>query len=240
MPRRRARRREKSYLASFLATSFLLGLLLGAVLISTWLGEPPSLQLTEGENYTRSITIVGIEKSTGEGTLATLKVELRDGQGRLLIDVPPWENEDTQRSFLDARDAAEHWLISERGRSLEQVDVIVSLENLSKGTTIAGPSASAAMAVAIVAAIRAKDNIGASKIRQDVVVSASIDSTGVLKPVGKIRAKYETVREAGGFSLFIVASTQHGPLPGYPGVQVEKISNLSELVTREDLILIGS
>lgn len=240
MARRRARRREKSYLTSFLAISFLLGSVLGAVLVSIWMSEPPALQLAEGENYTRSITIVGVEKSTGEGMLATLKVEVMAGQGRLLIDVPPWENEDTQQSFLDARDAAEHWLILETGQSLEQVDVIVSLENLSEETTIAGPSASAAMAVAIVAIIRAKDNIGASEIRQDAVVSASIDSAGGLKPVGNIRTKYETVGEAGGFSLFIVASTQHGQLSSYPSIQVEKISDLRELVTRENLILISS
>lgn len=240
MARRRARRRERSFLASFLAISFFLGLLLGAVLVSTWMSELPALQLADGENYTRSITIVGIEKSTGEGMLATLKVGLIAGQGRLLINVPPWENEDTQQSFFDARDAANQWSIVETGRSLEQVDVIVSLENLSEETTIAGPSASAAMAVAIVAAIRAKNNIGASEIRQDAVVSASINSTGGLKPVGKIRTKYETVQKAGGFSLFIVASTQHEHLPSYPGIQVEKISNLRELVTREDLLLIGS
>ena len=240
MARRRARRRERSYLASFLATSFLLGLLLGAVLVSAWMSEPPALQFAEDEYYTRSITIVGVEKSTGEGMLATLEVGLMAGQGRLLIDVPPWENEDTQQSFMDARDAAEHWLILETGQSLDMVDVIVSLENLSEETTIAGPSASAAMAVAIVATIRAKNKIGASEIRQDAVVSASINSTGGLKPVGKIRTKYETVQEAGGFSLFIVASTQREHLPSDPSIQVEKTSNLQELVTRENLILIGS
>ena len=226
-------------MASLLAISFLLGLLLGAVLVSTWVSELPALQLADGENYTRSITIVGIEKSTGEGMLATLKVGLMAGQGRLLVNVPPWENEDTQQSFLDARDAAEHWSILETGQSLEQVDVIVSLENLSEETTIAGPSASAAMAVALVAMIRASENIEPNQVRQDAVVSASIGSTGILMPVGGIKTKYEKVR-AGGFSLFIVASGQGGALPNYPDIQVEKVRNLHEFVTREDLILIGS
>jgi len=239
MARRRARRRERSYLASLLATSFFLGLLLGAVFISAWVSELPALQLADGENYTRSITIVGVEKSTGEGMLATLEVGLMAGQGRLLINVPPWENEDTQQSFLDAKEAAAHWSILETGQSLEQVDVIVSLENLSEETTIAGPSASAAMAVALVAMIRASENIEPNQVREDAVVSASIDSTGVLMPVGGIRTKYEKVR-AGGFSLFIVASGQVGPLPNYPDIQVEKVRNLHELVAREDLILIGS
>ncbi|MFQ6130036.1 MAG: S16 family serine protease [Candidatus Hadarchaeaceae archaeon] len=239
MARRRARKRERSYLANFLAISFFLGLLLGAVLVSTWMSEPPALQLAEGENYVRSITIVGIEKSTGEGMLATLKVGLIAGQGRLLINVPPWENEDTQRSFLDARNAAEHWSILEMGLSLEQIDIIVSLENLSEETTIAGPSASAAMSIALVAMIRASKNIEPNQVRQDAVVSASINSTGVLMPVGGIKTKYEKVR-AGGFSLFIVASTQGGGLPNYPDIQVERVRNLHELVTREDLILIGS
>ena len=233
MARRRARARKKYYLAGLLATSFMLGLLLGAVLISTWIGGPPALQLTEEENYIRSITIVGVEKGTGQGKLATLKVGLRTGGGRLLIDVPPYENEDTQKSFLDAMQAAER----ETGWSLEQVDIIVSIENLTDETTLAGPSASAAMAVALVATIRAKENAGANEVLQDAVVSASIDSTGRLKPVGEIGTKYEAVREAGGFSLFVVASNQSGHLPDYPGIHVEKVSTLGALV---DLMLTGT
>jgi predicted S18 family serine protease len=228
MARRRARRREKSYLAGFLATSFLIGLLLGVVLVFTWLEGLPALQLVEGEVHTRSAVIVGVEKDTRVGRLATLEVGLRAGQGRLLIHVPPWENEDTQKSFFDAKRAA----ILETGRDLEWTDVIVSIENIPEPeeTTIAGPSASAGMAVALVATIRASENIPPNEVRQDAVISAAIDSTGRLRPVGNIRVKYETVRKAGRFGLFVVASNQPGLPRGLPGLQIEQVPNLRELV----------
>lgn len=235
MPRSRARAKRKSQLTTFLAISFIFGLILGSVLASIWLGELPALQLEEGEVYKRSTVIVGVEKGTGQGILAALTVEIRTGQGRLLINVPPWENEDTQIAAQNARDAAGAYIESEMGFSLSQVDVIISIENITSDMTIAGPSASAAMAVAIVAAALAKENVAANEIRQDVVVSASIDALGALKPVGEIEEKYETVREAGSFSLFIVEDGQPGNLPNYPGIQVERVNNLDELV---DLMLV--
>ena len=232
MARRKARR-EKTYLASFLAASFCLGLLLGAVLVFTWTEGLPVLRLKEGEIYKRSLAIVGVEKETGLGRLAILKVELVAGEGRLLINVPPYEDESTQKSFFDAIRAAEH----ETRRSLGEIDVIASLENLSEETTITGPSASAAMALAIVAIIRFKENLEPNEIRQDAVVSAYISTTGELNPVGEIEAKYQAVREAGVFSLFVVASDQSGYLPDYPGIHVERVSNLYELA---NLILTGA
>jgi len=43
--------------------------------------------------------------------------------------------------------------------------------------------------------------------------------------------------EAGGFSFLVIASNQPGHLQDYPGIQVEKVLNLHELV---DLMLIDS
>lgn len=193
------------------------------------------LRLAGGEAYTRSIVIVGVEEKTGQGKLATMTVALENGQGRLLINVPPYENEDTQKSFEDAVKAAEH----ETGLSLEQTDIVISIENLSKETTIAGPSASAAVAVALVAAIRASENVknGPSEVRQDAVVSARVDSLGRLGPVGEVNVKYRRVREEGHFSLFIVAADQPEHLPNYPGIRVEKVLNLHELA---DLMLMDT
>lgn len=219
--------REKSLFATFLATSFVLGVLLGAVLASTWIQGAPILQLSSDEVYTRSITIVGIDKNTEQGKLATLTVELRAGSGHLAIAVPPYENEDTQKAALDARSAAELFV----NRDLSQVDIIISIENISPETTITGPSSSAAMAVLMVATIRASENISSNMVREDAVVSATISSTGRLNPVGEISEKYQTVRNAGGYSLFVIAQNQPGKLPSYPDISVERALNLDELAS---------
>lgn len=227
MARSRKKGSKKSLFATFLATSFILGVLLGAVLASVWIQGAPVLQLSPGEAYTRSITIVGIDKNTGQGRLAVLTVELRAGSGRLAIAVPPYENEDTQKATLDARSAAE--LVS--NRNLDQVDIIISIENIDPQTTITGPSSSAAIAVLMVATIRASEDTSPNMVRQDVVVSASIDSTGRLEPVGEIAEKYQTVRAAGGYSLFVVAQTQSGYLPDYPDISAGRALNLDKLAS---------
>lgn len=218
---------KKPLFATFLVTSFVLGALLGAVLTSIWIRGAPLLQLSPGETYTQSITIVGIDKNTGEGRLAVLRIELRAGSGHLAISVPPYENEDTQRAAVNAKKAAE--LMT--GMNLSQVDITITVENISPETLVTGPSSSAAMAVLMVATIRASENMTPNIVRQDVVISASIDSTGRLKPVGEIAKKYQTVRSAGGYSLFVIAQTQLESLPDYPDISVKRTRDLNELAS---------
>lgn len=218
---------KKPLFATFLTTSFILGVLLGAVLTSVWIRGAPLLQLSPDETYTQAITIVGIDKNTGEGRLAVLKIELRAGSGHLAISVPPYENEDTQRAAVDAKRAAE--LIT--NRDLRQVDITIMVENISPEALITGPSSSAAMGVLMVATIRASENMAPNTVRQDVVVSAVIDSTGRLGPVGEIAEKYQTVRKAGEYSLFVMAQNQPGHLQNYPDISVERALNLSQLAS---------
>lgn len=222
---RHSRKRRQRSLAAFITVSFFIGVFLGTVLTSIWIQGAPTLHLSPGESYTRSITIVGIDKNTGQGRLATLTVELRTGSGRLAIAVPPYENEDTQKVALDAKSAAELMV----DRDLSHVDIIISVENISPETTITGPSASATIAVLIVAAVHASENASPNMVRQDAVVSAAINSTGRLEPVGEIEEKYEAVRNAGSFTLFIVAKDQSGNLWDYPNISVEHVLNLREL-----------
>lgn len=230
MARSKKPNRERPLLATLLTISFIFGVLLGVIISFTWIGGAPVLQLSPDEVYTSSITIVGIDKNTGEGMLAVLTVELRPGSGRLTIAVPPYENEDTQEAALDARNAAELTV----NKSLSQVDIVIVIENIAPETTMTGPSASAAIAVLIVATINANENTTPCTVRQDAVVSAAIDSTGRLKPVGEIVEKYQTVAETGDLTLFVVARNQSGNLGGYPSLSVERALNLNELV---DIIL---
>ncbi len=213
------------FITTFLAVSFMLGTLLGAVLASVWIQGAPVLELSPEDTYTRSITIVGIDKATGEGRLAVLKVELHSGSGHLLISIPPYENEDTQKAAVNAKKAAE--LLT--NKDLGQVDIMITVENISPETLITGPSSSAAMAVLMVAAIRASENSGPNTVRQDVVISASVSSTGTLGPVGEILKKYQTVREAGEYSLFVIAATQPEHLHAYHDISVERARNLDQL-----------
>jgi predicted S18 family serine protease len=209
---------------------FLFGLVLGFTFASMWIEEPPRLELLEGEAYVREVTIVGVDKETGKGRLAVLRVELRAGGGDILINIPPYETEDVQQSFLDAKVA----VTALTGKSLDTVDFVISVENVEPGTTITGPSMGAAAALLMISTIRASENHLPNEVRRDVVVSAGIDSIGRLKPVGDIDEKYETVLAAGDYSVFVVAEDQLGLTYEHPGLEIEWIGNLEEL---KDLVM---
>jgi predicted S18 family serine protease len=200
----------------------LLGLTLAAIVIE----ESPVLSLSEGQSYIGTITIVGVEKTTEQGQLAVVSVELKSGSGDVLIKVPPYENEDTQQAAISAKVAA----ASLTRRSLSTVDLVVSIENVDTTTTIAGPSASSAVALLMVSVIRASENTTPNRVRENVVVSANIDSGGRLSPVGDIDEKYQTVKESGGYSTFIVAETQAINFNEDPSLEIVHVRNLQALV----------
>jgi uncharacterized protein len=170
--------------------------------------------LAGGEAYARSTAIVGVTKDGKAGELATLTVELRSGSGRVLVSVPPYENEDTQRSARNAKLAAER----ETNFDLSSVDIIFSIE--AEAEVVTGPSAGAAMAVVLVAAIENR------WVREDAITSATIDEYGRLGPVGDIDIKVRAAREAG-FKLFVVSANQTG-VPRISGLEVRRARDLGE------------
>lgn len=220
----RKRRAKRSIISTFLIVSFALGAIFGAVVSSILLQGNPSLVLSPGDVYTRSITIVGIEQG-GIGKLATLTVELRPGSGHLSVAVPPYENDDAQRAAVIARTAAS----SASGLNLDHVDILVSVENLSEETTVSGPSSSASVALLMLATINASEGKAPNNVRQGIVISASINEVGRLEPVGSIDAKYQAVAEAGVYNVFVVSKNQVNINSGSPDVSIEKVVDLNEL-----------
>ncbi len=220
-------KRKKQNLAPFFAIPFALGLLLGFTLASVFVTPLPRLELSSDENYSSSITIVGIDKNTAAGRLGVMKVELKPGSGSVLIKVPPYENEDTQQTAVTAMTAAATFT----RKNLDSVDLIVSIENMEFSTTIAGPSAGAAVALLMVSTIRASQDDIPNRVRSGVVISAAIRESGRLSPVGDISEKYNAVREVGGYSTFIVAEEQVGPSTEYSDVAVVRVRNLEDLVS---------
>lgn len=224
-------KRKKQNLAPFFAIPFALGLLLGLTLASAFLTPLPRLELSDSENYSSSMAIVGVDKRTSVGKLGVMNVVLREGSGSVLVKVPPYENEDTQQAAVTAMTAA----ATLTAKDISAVDFIVSLENMELSTTIAGPSAGATVAVLLVSVIREKENENGYpyRVKPGIVVSASIDATGRLSPVGDIDAKYQAVREAGGYSTFVVAEGQPS-ISESSDVAVERARNLQELA---DIVL---
>lgn len=202
-------------LTGLISLALLIGVTLGVVLATGWYSARPPLVLSENELRARSIAIVGVTKEAAPaGELATLTVELRQGNGKVLIGVPPYENEDTQRAARNAVQAAG----SETGFDLSSTDVAYSFETTAE--MITGPSAGAAMAVVLVAVIENKD------VLQGAITSATVDESGRLGPVGDIDVKISAAEQAG-YTLFVVSSNQPG-VPVTSSIQVEKARNLAD------------
>jgi len=217
------RKRKGGGPATFLIIAFILGTILGAVASSTVLQGRGSLLLSSGEVHTRSIAVVGI--SDGVGKLATLTVELRPGSGHLGIAVPPYEDQEAQASAVVARTAAE----TTTGHKLDRVDILISFDNLPERTTVTGPSSSASIALLLLATINASLGRSPNMVRQDVVVSASINEIGRLEPVGNILEKYRAVVEDGSYAVFVVSRDQTFDSGSLAKVSVEKAVDLNEL-----------
>jgi predicted S18 family serine protease len=207
-PRRRG-------LAGIISLALLIGVVLGVVLAAGWYSSRPPLVLGQNELRSRSISIVGVtEGASPAGELATLTVELRQGSGRVLIGIPPYENDDTQMAARNAVRAAS----SETGFDLSNVDVAYSIDSTAQ--MITGPSAGTAMAVVLVAVIENKD------VLQGAITSATCDESGRLGAVGDIDIKISAAEQAG-YTLFVVSNNQPG-VPRTSSIQVEKAGTLAE------------
>ena len=202
-------------LTGLISLAILIGVILGIVLSASWYSTRPPLVLSENELRARSIHIVGVTQvGTPSGELATLTAELRQGSGRVLIGVPPYENNDTQMAARNAVQAAG----SETGFDLSSTDVAYSIETTAE--MITGPSAGAAMAVVLVAVIENKE------VLQGAITSATVDESGRLGPVGDIDIKIGAAEQAG-YTLFVVSSNQPG-VPVTSSIRVEKARNLAD------------
>ncbi|MFN4133073.1 MAG: hypothetical protein ACK4GQ_01715 [Candidatus Hadarchaeales archaeon] len=221
-------KRKKSPLAMFTASFFCLGMVIGAIVVASLLESPEELLLLGGGAGRKEITIVGVEQATGKGRLGVLWVEMKEGSGRVLFAVPPFENEDTQKAVMNARAAVEALI----GKRLGKVDFVIGLENLGLATSVAGPSMGASVALLMLAAVKEEENLGQSSVRQDTVISAKIDSTGRLGAVGDLKEKYEAVRADGRFTSFIIAETQpvnFTPSQSLPFLRARNLEALAKL-----------
>ncbi|MEM7813837.1 MAG: S16 family serine protease [Candidatus Aenigmatarchaeota archaeon] len=198
--------------APFVLAVFVSGVILGTVLACNLLlivGLPaqsaaptatPSQPVAIVQPRSASARIVGISAETGEGILGTATVELVPGRGRILISTNPFIEPDTQQSVGVAKAVAENFT----GLSLETVDIIASFnlpdEDL-EGQVIGGPSAGAALALAIAAAAQNKS------VRRDVAITGAILPNGKIGAVGGILEKARAAGKAG-MALFIVPHGQ--------------------------------
>jgi uncharacterized protein len=129
----------------------------------------------------------------GEGVVATLVVEVKQGTGKELINIDNlvfWE--DTQQSIQIAKKVACDYT----GIDEDSIDVTYSITS-EGATVVGGPSAGAALTIATIAAIEGRE------LDSSIIITGTIDENGNIGTVGGIFEK-ASASEVVGAKLFLI------------------------------------
>jgi len=129
----------------------------------------------------------------------TLKctVEIVLGHGRVLVNTVPRIGIDLQASAQTAVAVAESFT----GKPLSRSDIIITIEAEEEVQIVDGPSAGAALTIAIIAAIQGE------KLSDKVFITGTIMSDGSIGRVGGVAEKAEAAAAKGG-EIFLVPKGQ--------------------------------
>jgi uncharacterized protein len=148
------------------------------------------------QRYSSSIKIVAID-SQGNGVIGSLTVEIIPGTGRLLVDTT---HVLTGFDMQDSEKIAIKVVKDKVGFDFSKYDVIFTV--YAPNVDIAdGPSAGAAVAIAIAAAIKGR------KIPDSFAITGMIQENGSIGPVGGIFAKAEAAAKSG-ITMFLIPKGQ--------------------------------
>jgi len=214
--RKRTKRRKPSgrrgkglgplVLAVCIVISFFAGFSSATFLLHTGGMVTPSGVVWASENTSTASVHIAAVKSEGGGVVTTLEVEVTSGQGRVLTDTHPLVGFDFQyadRTAVKVASQITGFALDDDGEGLEGADIIYTVK--AQGTiyieAIDGPSAGAATTVATIAALQGKS------VREDVVITGTINEDGSIGPVGGILDK-ATAASENGATLFLVPEGQ--------------------------------
>jgi uncharacterized protein len=180
----------------------------------------------------REIQVSAFESSY-EGVTMTAEVEIRRGEGRLLINTQPKIGIDLQASGQTAETVVQHLT----GVSFNNLDVILTIRGESETDVVDGPSAGAAITVCIMAALQNRTT------NSNVFISGTVNPDGTIGQVGGLPFKALAAAKKGA-SLFLVPLDQsnvtvtvpkeESPMPGFTIVsyQQEQV-NLQQLLSAQ-------
>jgi predicted S18 family serine protease len=163
----------------------------------------------------------GLLETSYMGVTMTCRVELKDGSGRVLINTVPYIGIDLQTSSRTAALVAENLTEAQLGKT----DIIITIEAQESIEIVDGPSAGAAITIAIVAAIN-------NQILNDTIfITGTINPDGTIGMVGGLIEKAEAVASANA-TIFLVPKGQstvtiyqpirYNPLPGVTIIKYEE------------------
>ncbi len=152
--------------------------------------EPEQISYVNDSSIT-TIKVPAVDKN-GNGVMATLSVDAKPGNGRILVDINQilfWV--DTQDSMRTARIVAQ----DVTGLDLSKYDIVYSIQ--ANASAIEGPSAGAAMGIATILELENRT------FNEDVTITGTLNQKGEIGKVSGIVAKAEAT-EGADMNLLIV------------------------------------
>jgi len=120
-----------------------------------------------------------------EGSSAYLYLELKEGKGRVFLDTYPLTKLDTQMSTRFAKEV----VCSQNDFNCDNYDFIYTIK--SGAVIVGGPSAGAAIALITIAALEDL------KLNQNITITGTINSGGLIGPVGGLKEKIDAAAGIG-------------------------------------------
>src|SRR3990167_3739288 len=128
-----------------------------------------------------------------EGGIADLYLEIKPGSGRVFLETFPLTRTDTQMSTRFAKAIACDVI----EKDCDDTDFLYTIT--ADSAIIAGPSAGASISILTVAMLEDL------KLNEDYAITGTINSGGLIGPVGGLKAKVEAAKKAGLKKAFIPA-----------------------------------
>ena len=148
-----------------------------------------------------------------EGVTMEAAIELRQGSGRILINTQPRIGIDLQTSARTAALVAENLT----GKEIRNIDIILTIVSEMEVDVVDGPSAGAAITVAIMAAIENKT------INMSIYMTGTVNPDGTIGPVGCVLEKAVAAAKNGAEKFLVpkgqsivtlMVPEEHHPAPG--------------------------
>ncbi|MCS7131122.1 MAG: hypothetical protein NZ934_00095 [Hadesarchaea archaeon] len=212
MPYVRSRRRGRDavrlrvMVALVAIAAFVGGTIFGAEVLSP--GRRPSTSGHAWATSTQEVSIrIAAVRSDGPGVICGLTVTIKPGTGRIFTDTRPLvglDFQDSERIAVKVAAGLTDVALNENG-GLVGADVFFAVSPPAEGSVtiqaVDGPSAGAAMTVAIIAAIENR------KVKEDVIITGTIREDGSIGAVGGIFEKAKAANDYGA-RLFLVPKGQ--------------------------------
>jgi uncharacterized protein len=158
--------------------------------------EPLSADVTKNPDMTQATVIVPAVDQNGNGVATRLDVQVVPGTGRALVNIDKllfWV--DTQNSMRTARGVAEDVI----GINTSSYDIVYTIT--ANASVVEGPSAGAALTVAIIAALQDR------QVNPEVMITGTINPDGTIGPIGGVMEKAKAAKDIGA-GIFLVPSGQ--------------------------------